>query len=90
MPLLRHLTIGCPNCGTQCSVPLEPAEDTPLLAIVHCDREYGGCDTPYAVEVCLHVTVEVHTCRLALPSATRPDAMVEVETRAESEDEIPF
>jgi len=90
MPHRRHLTITCPNCGTEGRVTLEPAEDTPLLTIVHCDAAEGGCDTPYAVEVRLHVTIEIHTCRLALPSATRPDALTDLTTLEEPEKEISY
>ena len=86
----RPLMITCPTCGHRGRYTLQPAEDTPLLAILHCDTTEGGCDTPFAVEVRLRVEVTVNTCRLALPSTTRPDALVEVQTLPEPEDEIPF
>ena len=89
MSIVRTLLIACPTCGRVWPYNLALTEDSPLVTLLFCDRADGGCDTHFAAEVRLYVTVEVHTCRLALPSATRPDAIVEVETLVEPEEEFP-
>jgi len=89
MSALRTLEIPCPTCGRVWPYNLSPTEHSALVTILFCDLGDGGCDTHFAAEVRLYVTVEVHTCRLALPSATRPDAIVEVETLVEPEEEFP-
>jgi hypothetical protein len=69
---------------------LEPTEHAPLVTLVTCDGEAGGCDTPFAVEVRLTVQIDYSTCRLALPSTVRPDALTELPTLCDPEPEIPF
>jgi hypothetical protein len=86
MLLVRDIDILCPLCGYQTSYRLEPTEERPLVSLVRCQ----SCAKPFGVEVTLTVTVTVQTCRLALPSATPPDALVELETLREPEEEIPF
>jgi hypothetical protein len=79
MPQQRHLTIPCPNCGHVGRHMLEPTEHAPLVTLVWCDAEFGGCDLPFAVEVRLRVEVEYSTCRLLLPSTTQSDCLAEAE-----------
>jgi len=90
MALVRHILVTCPNCGHPDRYILEPLEETPLVAILSCEPDEGGCDTKFAVEVRLHVEITVSTCRLALPSTQRPDALLELQTLADPEEEIPF
>lgn len=86
MPLLRHLPLTCPTCGHTSPYILEPTEHAPLVTLVPCE----ACLVPFGVEVRLTVTIETHVCRLALPSARRPDALEEVQTLAEPEDASDF
>jgi len=48
------------------------------VTILFCDLGDGGCDTHFAAEVQLHVTIEVHTVGWRCPPHP-PDALVEVE-----------
>ena len=90
MPLVRSIEIPCPCCGHQNRYRLEPSEGSPLLEIVRCDPDAGGCDTAFAVEVTLRVEVSVSTCRLALPSTTVQDALQDITQMAEPEADIDF
>jgi len=82
--------IACPICAHVGRYSVDPNEHSPLVTLLYCDVEQGGCDRQFAVEVCLHVRVEVHTCRLTLPSTTVTDALVELSTLPEPDDEIPY
>ncbi len=75
MATIRYLTIPCPTCGHVGRYGLEPTEYRPLVTLVSCCGEEGGCETPFAVEVRLRVEIEYSTCRLALPSTTPRDCL---------------
>ena len=70
MRMRRHITIACPHCGQTGNYPVDAEENAPTVALVHCDRDQGGCDAPFAVEIRIAVTVDYRTCALRFPPTT--------------------
>lgn len=86
MAQVRHLMITCPTCGQVGRYALEPTEHAPLVTLVRCQVEEGGCKVQFAVEIRMRVEIEYSTCRLTLPSTRRPDCLMEAEQLAEAAD----
>jgi hypothetical protein len=75
LSLPRQLALVCPTCGHHTSYRLAPTEGVPLVTVVTCPEDGGGCGTPFAVEVRMTITMETSTCRLHLPSTTPVDCL---------------
>lgn len=86
MPLEREIQLTCPTCGSPSGYSLKPTEDRPLVTLVTC----RACATPFGVEVRLTVTVATSVCRLGLPSTTRLDALDDIQTLPEPEEDLAF
>jgi hypothetical protein len=75
LPLARQIALLCPTCGHQARYHLAPTEGIPLVTVVLCPEDGGGCGTPFAVEVRMTITIATSTCRLNLPSTTPVDCL---------------
>jgi hypothetical protein len=86
----RLLLMLCPVCGHAGRYTVTPREEAPLVMLLSCNVEEGGCGTTFAAEIRMRVEVDYSTCRLELPSLAVQDALQEIETLQEPEPEIPF
>src|SRR5262245_34937551 len=75
LPLSRQVALVCPTCGHHARYHLAPTEGVPLVTVVRCPADGGGCGTPFAVEVRMTITIATSTCRLHLPSTTPVDCL---------------